>query len=469
MSLWVENVTADGAILTDLLIKEKARIFAKVFNIQENELVFFNGWLQKFKKRNNIRRFCIHGELGSVPLASLSEECAKLHQLLSRFTLDQIYNIDETMAPNQTLSSTPVRDQKKNKIRVTILLSVNATGTHKLKPWVIGNSKHPRPLSKINLERLSVYYHRNPKAWMNSIIFEEVLQEIDNYFKAQNKKILLLIDNAPSHFDPHFFQDDDDKNNESLSTSENHSRSGRSHGGRGCGGRGHGRGGRSGGRSGKNQPDIFQLRLTHVKVAFLFPNITSHLQPLDARIIASFKNYYKRNYCCHNHVTEETIWNCWKKTGILPSSTNEDMDNASQVQQKIVDDKVADLNQMIGELNMGDFYTFSLADALNNFFNDLEEKILTEAILSYHDIIKLIQKEIYENKKINNDNNDSKEPALVSLDSAMKSLQNWMSFFKQQQISEFRVENMEIFKRYLNLVKQLERKSRKQVSITNFF
>ncbi|GBB83911.1 hypothetical protein RclHR1_10570009 [Rhizophagus clarus] len=124
---------------------------------------------------------------------------------------------------------------------------------------------------------------------------------------------------------------------------------------------------------------------------------------------------------------------------------------------------------MIGELNMGDFYTFSLADALNNFFNDLEEKILTEAILSYHDIIKLIQKEIYENKKINNDNNDSKEPALVSLDSAMKSLQNWMSFFKQQQISEFRVENMEIFKRYLNLVKQLERKSRKQVSITNFF
>ncbi|GES96226.1 tigger transposable element-derived protein 6-like [Rhizophagus clarus] len=122
----------------------------------------------------------------------------------------------------------------------------------------------------------------------------------------------------------------------------------------------HSRSGRSSGRSSRNQPDIFQLQLTHVEVAFLPPNTTSHLQPLDVGIIASFKNYYKRNYCHHvlelfedgkdinkekinvkkainyvsnawNHVTKETIWNCWKKTGILPLSTNEDIDNASQV------------------------------------------------------------------------------------------------------------------------------------------
>jgi hypothetical protein len=39
MNLWVENVTASGVILTDLLIKEKAKFFANAFNIQENELV----------------------------------------------------------------------------------------------------------------------------------------------------------------------------------------------------------------------------------------------------------------------------------------------------------------------------------------------------------------------------------------------------------------------------------------------
>ncbi|CAB4401203.1 unnamed protein product [Rhizophagus irregularis] len=164
----------------------------------------------KFKKRNNICKFCIYGESGSVPLASLPEEIVKLQQILSRFTLDQIYNIDETvslyyrMALNQTLSTKPVRGQKKDKTRVTVLLKSNATGTDKLKPWVIGNLKRPRHFSKVNLNRLPVYYCENLKTWMNSLVFKEVLREMDSHFRAQNKKILLLIDNAPSHFDPNY-------------------------------------------------------------------------------------------------------------------------------------------------------------------------------------------------------------------------------------------------------------------------
>ena len=74
MSLWVENVTAGGVTLTDLLIKEKAKVFAQAFNIQESELMFSNGWLEKFKKRNNIQRYRAHGEAGSAPLESLIEE-----------------------------------------------------------------------------------------------------------------------------------------------------------------------------------------------------------------------------------------------------------------------------------------------------------------------------------------------------------------------------------------------------------
>ena len=64
MCLWVESVTVGGVILTDSLIKEKARFFANAFNIQEDELVFSNGWLDSFKRRNNIRRYRIHGESG---------------------------------------------------------------------------------------------------------------------------------------------------------------------------------------------------------------------------------------------------------------------------------------------------------------------------------------------------------------------------------------------------------------------
>lgn len=39
---------------------------------------------------------------------------------------------------------------------------------------------------------------------MISAVFEEVLRDMDTYFRLQDKKILLLVDNAPSHFDPHY-------------------------------------------------------------------------------------------------------------------------------------------------------------------------------------------------------------------------------------------------------------------------
>ena len=105
MSLWVENVTAGGVTLTDLLIKEKARIFAQALNIQENELVFSNGWLEKFKNCNNIKRYRAYGEAGRAPLESHPKKRKRLCKLLGRFTLNRIYNIDETglfyrMPPN---------------------------------------------------------------------------------------------------------------------------------------------------------------------------------------------------------------------------------------------------------------------------------------------------------------------------------------------------------------------------------
>lgn len=103
MNLWVESVTAGGIILTDLLIKEKAKIFAQAFHIQENALTFSNGWLYKFKKRNNIRRYHIHGESGSAPLASLPEERTRLQSILGQYTLDRIYNIDETVRFSKNL------------------------------------------------------------------------------------------------------------------------------------------------------------------------------------------------------------------------------------------------------------------------------------------------------------------------------------------------------------------------------
>ena len=141
--------------------------------------------------------------------------------------------------------------------------------------------------------------------------------------------------------------------------------------------------------------DTSQLNLTHIEVAFLPPNTTSHLQPLDAGIIKSFKAQYKRNYCRHilklfeegkdinkekvnikeaidyiadawDNVTDKTIFNCWVKTGILPSSTENDITNATQIQQDILNRETEDTDQVIKDLNVEFDVPFaaSLADAL---------------------------------------------------------------------------------------------------------
>ena len=87
-------------------------------------------------------------------------------------------------------------------------------------------------------------YYANSKVWMRSDIFEEWLKYINNKFRIQNQKILLLMDNTSSHFNP----DENEQDN---------------------------------------------LTLSHIKVKFLSPNTTAHLQPIDAGIINSFKAIYK--------------------------------------------------------------------------------------------------------------------------------------------------------------------------------
>ena len=81
-------------------------------------------------------------------------------------------------------------------------------------------------------------------------------------------------------------------------------------------------------------------------------------------------------------------------------------------------------------------------------------------------IIRLLQKKTYDK----NENSDSdKKEILVLLSDALKSLKTWITFFEQQEIDEFSIEDMKIFEKYFKIVKRIEHQSRKQVSITDFF
>lgn len=221
--------------------------------------------------------------------------------------------------------------------------------------------------------------------------------------KNQRRRILLLMDNAPSH--------------------------------RVC-------------NVAKENIDGFEVyRLQHVTVLFLPANTTSVIQPLDAGIIAAFKAHYRRYFlewhlgeldaaepgtnlskiqpnvkqasftlaCSHplyplgrkrfqvmalnnsdmqaiiwsqqawDKITEDTISNCWRKTAILPSQedlTSEDAAAAVAEELAAVGSAVGEL---IGSLNLGD-------DALQAAeFVELPGEEVISADLTDEELLKIAQ------------------------------------------------------------------------------
>ena len=80
---------------------------------------------------------------------------------------------------------------------ITCLVCCNAAGD-KEPLLFIGKSARPRKFPK-NMPDLPLNYTNSKKAWMNSEIWTECLKKWDRKLRVQNRKILLLIDNAPSH------------------------------------------------------------------------------------------------------------------------------------------------------------------------------------------------------------------------------------------------------------------------------
>ncbi|CAG8580546.1 3875_t:CDS:2, partial [Racocetra persica] len=146
------------------------------------------------------------------------------------------------------------------------------------------------------------------------------------------------------------------------------------------------------------------------------------------------------------------------------SSLSIDKDNISnitQIEQDILTCE-EDTNQLIEDNLYNNSYSNLLVDALNDFFDSLDEEIPTEDILNENDII--------DKKDSLNYSDDSEEkPELVLLNNASKSLQTWVAFFEQQQSDEFKKEDLYIFKKYLKIVKKLEFQAKKQIAITDFF
>ena len=144
-----QNVPVNGIIL-----KDKAVFFAKELNIKDFQTS--NGWLERWKTRNNISFKTVAGEAKScTPIMTASWNEILLPTILSKYKHEDIYNADEfglfyQSLPEKTLhfKSEKCIGGKLSNVRLTGLAAGNAVG-EKLPMFVIGKSAKPRCCSGV--------------------------------------------------------------------------------------------------------------------------------------------------------------------------------------------------------------------------------------------------------------------------------------------------------------------------------
>ena len=133
--------------------------------------------------------------------------CYACQQLCSGYDPKDIYNMDETglffratTKHSYQFRGSDCSGGKHSKDRLTVALCANLIGDQE-PALVIGKAEKPRCFSRNNIDSktLPVTYFANSKAWMTSNIFERWLIAFDRKLKKENRKIILFIDNAPSH------------------------------------------------------------------------------------------------------------------------------------------------------------------------------------------------------------------------------------------------------------------------------
>ncbi|CAB5374532.1 unnamed protein product [Rhizophagus irregularis] len=185
MQIWTSQAVAADIPLSDMMLQKKGLEFAKSLKI-ENEIKCANGWVYKF---NGLYKVNFSGEANSASLATLSEKCK-------------------------------VPERKKDKNCLSVLLCANSTGSHKFPSLIIGKSLNSRCFKNINKSALPITYRANSKAWMRSDIFIEWLQHLDRWFCTINRKILLLVDNAESHFNLKILDKNDNNTDKEVDDSD---------------------------------------------------------------------------------------------------------------------------------------------------------------------------------------------------------------------------------------------------------
>ncbi|GBM43299.1 Tigger transposable element-derived protein 4 [Araneus ventricosus] len=196
---WFKTVRAKKIPVSGPMIQHKAKELADALEIEHFSAS--NGWIDRFRIRNNITFRSLCGEAADVDPSLCENWQERLPLLLAGYDDEGIFN----MGRNGTLfyksmiqKSEEARGGQISKERLTICFCVSAAGEKK-KPLVIWRCQRPRCFKGKDLNRLGVSWYDNKKTWMTSSIFEEWLVNFDKKMRNQGRKVLLVLDNATCH------------------------------------------------------------------------------------------------------------------------------------------------------------------------------------------------------------------------------------------------------------------------------
>ena len=288
------------------MLQEEAKVIAD--RLGDNVFKASNGWLEKWKKRYNIKEMSVAGEDGDDNSVTLESWQERAKELSKGYAPEDVWNMDETgqfwkALPNKSLSESGrrCRGGKKAKQRCTWAFFVNASGG-KEEPVVIGRSAKPRCFKhlKDNTRLYKCHYFSNKKAWMRTEVMVNILTKLNRRVRNEGRSIILFLDNAPCH------------------------------------------------------PPELKDQFSHIKIIFLPKNTTSKTQPLDAGIIKLWKVKTRRKLLRHvcskigaetaseivksvhllqsiqwgkqawDEIPPETIKKCFAKVGLYPEEDHDD-------------------------------------------------------------------------------------------------------------------------------------------------
>jgi hypothetical protein len=157
-----------------------------------------------------------------------------------------------------------------------------------------------------------------------------------------------------------------------------------------------------------------------------------------------------------NNVTQKTIQNCWIKTGILPSYDDDDDDVDEEESELNVDnDEIEDILNHLPE-----------SDDVIKYFQIFDHEVPTEENLTEEEIINLVQGD-KENQEAEEEDDDD-EISVVSVKKAVSGLKTFINFFEQQSDIKYDNEDLCIFRKYLQVVREKEFNSKKQSTLDLF-